>query len=410
MTTQEINTLPATTTRQLYGLVDQSLGDVFPALTLAIIHRGEWVMSAAWGWGDPETQQYPVTPDTVFDLASVTKLFTATAFLSLVSEGRVDLGDPVVSVVPEFGHSGPRPVDGGQDPLTKEMLPTPASVRGQLVDPSRVTFWHLLTHTSGLAPWRHVYQDAGPPPTPPHIPDPVSRDERWRAGLAAICAYPFVGQPGEVVRYSDLGIMVLGEAASRLHGTPGRLDDTIQHRVLDALDLTTMAFNPVRNGRDRSVIAPTEEDRSWRNRRCWGEVHDENAAGVGGVAGHAGLFGSAVDVARFGQAWLASDDRLAIAPELMADARREHAATGGMRYGLGWRLSAYEDSPAGDVFSLDAYGHTGFTGTSLWIDPQRDLIVACLTNRVYSGRDKPGIHRFRRAVHDIIATGIDALG
>jgi serine-type D-Ala-D-Ala carboxypeptidase len=403
-----INKPTLSTTNQLQQLIDRNLDDVFPALTLAVIHHGEHLLDAAWGWIDPQTQQLPVTPDTLFDLASVTKLFTTMAFLSLVSAGKIDLDDPLIKIIPEFGQNGPRSMDGGQDPLTKTMLPIPANVRGQTVDPAKVNFRHLLTHTSGLAPWRHVYQDAGPAPTSPDVPDPISRNERWRKALSAICTHPFVAQPGDMMHYSDLGLMLLGEAISRLHGVPGKLDIAIQDRLLNPLGLQSLTYNPVRKGRNRNVIAPTENDPLWRGRRCWGEVHDENACGTGGVAGHAGLFGTAADVARFGQACLESDPRLSIAPELMTQAKQEHIETGGIRRGLGWLLKARKESPAGDLFSPDSYGHTGFTGTSLWIDPKRELVVACLTNRVYPGREKLGIGTFRRAVHDIIVEGLSA--
>jgi CubicO group peptidase (beta-lactamase class C family) len=400
-----INTLSPAANARLERVIHAHLGDTFPALALAVMHSGAICLDAAWGWIDPDTRTYPVQPDSLFDLASVSKLFTTTAFLALVSEGRVDLDDPLVQVIPEFGVSGPRPLDGGQDPHSKAMLPTPDAVRGQTADPTCVTFYHLLTHTSGLAPWRDVFNAAGPAPRPPTDPDPIPRAERWSRALRALCNYPFVGQPGDhIVRYSDLGLMLLGEATTRLHGTtaPGALDEVLRVRVFDPLELRSLTFNPLPNGCPRTTIAPTEDDPGWRGRRCWGEVHDENACGVGGIAGHAGLFGTARDVAAFGQAWLDADPRLHIAPDLRQRAITEREASGGMRRGLGWLLSAYEDSSAGDHFSPDSYGHTGFTGTSLWIDPARALVVACLTNRVYPGREKLGIHAFRRSIHDAL--------
>jgi CubicO group peptidase (beta-lactamase class C family) len=235
--------------------------------------------------------------------------------------------------------------------------------------------------------------------------------------LRAIYEYPFVSEPGDgIVRYSDLGLMLLGEAAARLHeesvgalrAAPNAdLKKTIQARVLSPLKLNTTTFNPMWSGVDRKDIAPTEND-PWRKRRIWGEVHDENACGVGGVAGHAGLFATARDVAALGQAWLENDPILKISRQLMDDAKREHANTDGTRRGLGWMLKAKVDSSAGDFFSMDSYGHTGFTGTSLWVDPERNLVVACLTNRVYPGREKhEGIHEFRRAIHHLIAKSAD---
>ncbi|NLF75001.1 MAG: beta-lactamase family protein [Chloroflexi bacterium] len=392
----------------LQPVIDDHLGTTFPALALAVVRDGDLLLDAAWGWLDPETQARPTRPEALFDLASVTKLFTVTAFLGLVSEGRAALDDPLVSVVPEFGATGPRPLDGGQDPHTRAPLPMPDAARGQMADPARVTFRHLLTHTSGLAPWRDVYAAAGPPPPPPDQPDPLPRETRWAHGLRALCVYPFVGQPGDgIVRYSDLGLMLLGEAAARLHGTPGDLETVIRARVLEPLGLASATFNPLRHGNERTSIAPTEFDADWRGRRCWGEVHDENACGLGGVAGHAGLFAAARDVAALGAAWLEADPRLGIAPDLVREATRQHAASDSVRRGLGWLLKSDDDSSAGALFSPASFGHTGFTGTSLWIDPERRLVVACLTNRVYRGRHFTGILAFRRALHDAIAREVD---
>ncbi len=407
---QAINALSANAYDALVRVVEAHLGETFPAIALTVIHHGVVLFNGAWGWVDPETASYPAQPDTLFDLASVSKLFTTTAFLTLVSEGRVRLDDPLVSVVPEFGASGPRPLDGGQDPHSKAMLPIPDEVRGQVADPARVTFRHLLTHTSGLAPWRALYEAAGPPPPPPDEPDPLGREARWERVLHVLCHSPFVGQPGDgTVRYSDLGLMLLGEATSRLHGTPGTLDAAIAARALEPLALRSVTFNPLQHERSRAMIAPTEDDPGWRGRRCWGEVHDENACGAGGVAGHAGLFGTARDVAALGQAWLVADPRLAIAPALRHTATREQACTGDMRRGLGWMLKAPVGASAGDLFSSASYGHTGFTGTSLWVDPERALVVACLTNRVYPGRARPGIEAFRRAVHDALVQAVEEL-
>jgi CubicO group peptidase (beta-lactamase class C family) len=402
-TPESINKLSSPLRSRLYGAIQTSLGHVFPALTLAIIYRGEWMLEAAWGWVDPDTRQHPTAPDTLFDLASVTKVFTAAAFLSLVSAGRISLHDPLVKVIPEFGESGPRSMDGGQDPHTRAMLPVPTEVRNQYADPAVVTFWHLLTHMSGLAPWRAVYLAAGPVPPPPDKPDYLSSEQRWANALPALCTYPFVGQPGSSVRYSDLGLMLLGEAVARLTGRT--LDVAIAEHVTERLGLASLTYNPVRKGYSRSQIAPTEHDADWRGRRCWGEVHDENACGLGGVSGHAGLFGTVRDVALFGQMWLEDDDRLKIAPELMRSAKTEQAASDGERRGLGWMLKS-ADSPAGDLLSVSSFGHNGFTGTSLWIDPERQLVVACLTNRVYPGRHKEGIHGFQQTLHTILAEGL----
>lgn len=404
---QVLSALSPAAAAALDALIAAHLGNTFPALAITVIYQGDVILNRGWGWIDPDARRYAVGPAALFDLASVSKLFTATAFLTLVSEGRAALDDPLVAVVPEFAASGPRPLDGGQDPHSKAQLPTPPEAQGQTADPARVTLRMLLTHTSGLAPWRDVFRAAGPPPSPPDEVDPVPRAERWANALRALCAYPFVGQPGEgVVRYSDLGLMLLGEVVARLDGS-GDLAAAVESRVCRPLGLASLTYNPLQNGRVRTMIAPTEDDPAWRGRRCWGEVHDENACGVGGVAGHAGLFGVARDAAALGQAWLEGDSRLAIAADLRVEAVREQAETDGTRRGLGWMLKAQEGSSIGERFHPDSFGHFGFTGTSLWIDPARKLVVAALANRVYPGREHPGIEDFRRGLHDLLAEAVD---
>ncbi len=388
------NLLPAPLDRRLRDLIDGSLGTVAPAISLAVIHEGDLVLNLGAGVIDPETGAGSVTPATRFDLASLTKPFTITCFLALVSRGAVQLDDPLVRAIPEFGAIAPRMTPGGEP-----------------VDPARLTFRHLLTHTAGLAPSHNFYRTIGDAPTPPDQPDPLAREARWARGLATLCDYAFVAQPGETVYYSDIGMMLLGEAAARLWYAGDvvapqahlGLDMTIWEGICERLGLESPCFNPVRNGVDRLSIAPAEYNSTWRERRVWGEVHDENANSVGGVAGHAGVFATALDVARFGQAWLSRDPRLKIDQTLMDEAVRQQVTNGDKRHGLGWILRAPEGSSAGERFSVNTYGHTGFTGTSLWIDPQRALVVALLSNRVYLGRDPVGIHAFRRAVHDLLA-------
>jgi CubicO group peptidase (beta-lactamase class C family) len=385
------------------AVVQQHLGETFPACAVCVLREGEIALEAAWGWIDAERRTIPVTTATYFDLASVTKLFTATAFFSLVGAGAVTLDDPLVAVVPEFGQAAPRAIDGGQDPHSKQRQPVDPAFAGQTVDPARVTFRHLLTHTSGLPPWRDVFNAAGPPPTPPDQPEPLPRPQRWARALEALCAYPFVGVPDGVVRYSDIGLMLLGEATARLHGGDD-LWAAVRARVLEPLGRSDVVFNPVREGGlVREQIAPTEADPGWRKRRVWGEVHDENACGVGGVAGHAGLFAPARAVAALGQAWLEPTRSLGLPPALAADAVQLQAEYDSQRRGLGFALKAEHDSSAGDVMGARTFGHTGFTGTSLWIDPDARLVVACLTNSVYPGRWHGGTHEFRRAMHDVIA-------
>lgn len=367
-----------------------------PAISLAVYHDDVLIVHDAWGWIDPDTQQHPVTTQTLFDLASLTKLFTTTAFLVLASQQNIVLSTPIGEFLPEFIANGLRPIDGGQDPHTGIRQPIAEHLAGKTVDPRTVSLWHLLTHSSGLPPWRDVYSIA-PPPVENDLFSPAMR---WQMGLAQLFSYPFVDCVGASVRYSDIGLMLLGEIVARLNNTT--LEEAIQQHVIQPLGVTDVLFNPLNHHQySQNTIAPTEFDSRWRGRRVWGEVHDENACGVGGVAGHAGLFASASSVARFGLAWL-NHDSFAINPDLWEQAVHEQVNFEGERRGLGWMLRSIENSSAGHHMSPRSFGHTGFTGTSLWIDPERQLVVALLTNRVYWGRDGAAIHNLRRLVHDTI--------
>jgi CubicO group peptidase (beta-lactamase class C family) len=332
-----------------------------------------------------------------------------TAFLRQVSAGKVTIDTPLAEIVPEFAAIAPRPVIDSYDPVNRVLIQVRPEDAGKQIDPAMVTFRHLLTHTSGLPPWRKVYGLTGGPPPAPHLPDPIPRQTRWSRTLTAMCALDFVGVPGDRVRYSDVGLMLLGEAVARLDGRG--LAEAV-NEFLYPNYLYRIMYRPVASGVPYSFTVPTEQDPEWRRRRVWGDVHDENASGAGGIAGHAGLFGNAFDLAHFGQLWLNGAGDLGIAPEIAKEAIREHAETDGMRRGLGFVLKAHKGANCGDLFSPDSYGHTGFTGTSLWIEPERGLVVALLTNRVYGGRDLPGpgIYELRRAVHTIVAEEIKSQG
>lgn len=385
--------------QRLDALITPALERITPAVCLGVYHRDDTVFTKAWGTIDPDTRELPVTLSTWFDLASLTKIFTTTALLSLISRHDIGLHRPLVEFIPEFGAISPRPIEGGQDPHTKQPLPVTDGLEGQTVDPAGVTLWHLLTHTSGLPPWRDVYTVAPAPVEPPQV-DPITPDERWRRAVERLCSYGFVAPIGEAVAYSDVGLMLLAEVVARLNGTD--LATAITQLVLQPLNFKQTLFNPVRDhALDRQTIAPTEIDATWRKRRVWGEVHDENACGVGGVAGHAGLFAAVNDVLHLGITWL-NQTTLPISDALWQAARTEQAVTGMERRGLGWMLRSAQSSIAGDLMSMDTFGHTGFTGTSLLIDPVHEVVVALLTNRVYAGRDVIGHRELRRQVHDCI--------
>jgi CubicO group peptidase (beta-lactamase class C family) len=272
------------------------------------------------------------------------------------------------------------------------------------VDPATVTFRQLLTHTSGMAPWRSVFEVAGPLPPEPASADAVTPSIRHAAAIRAVARYPFVDEPGRAFHYSDLGFMLLGETVRRLYGRP--LEATVA-QLADDLGMRDLVYRPLDAGIGRERVVPTSMDELWRHRRCWGEVEDENAAGMGGIAGHAGLFAPADDIVRFGEAWRTGSPALGIAPALLEQATRDQTAGLDVTRGLAWQLrgTRARDEDASHLVPLmpGAFGHTGFTGTSIAVDPDRGLVVVLLTDRVYAARTHPGIEQLREHLHQVIA-------
>jgi len=338
----------------------QGLGETYDAAVLHIRVGGRTVVEEAVGTFAPG--EPVITPAAIFDLASLTKLFTGTALLVLNDRRKLALGDPVVTMCPEFAGLDAR--------------------RGD------VTIRHLLTHTSGL---------------PAHV---NFRDEVGAAAvIARVCATPLIAAPGDSVLYSDLGFMLAGEIVARASREP--LDRAIATLVADPLGAQTVCYVP--NADMRARIVCTEDD-PWRGRLLRGEVHDENCWAMGGVAGHAGLFGSASDVAAIGELYRThgeSPNGRVISRAIAMQAVREQAAGDGERRGLSWALKADDAHSCGQRFSAASFGHTGYTGTSLWVDPTRALTVAFLTNRVHVSRDGASILRSRGRLHDAVADDVD---
>ena len=387
-------------------MMRDGLHHVFPAAVLHIRRAGDVVFERAYGYLDPDTRRHPTPPDAMFDLASLTKLFTATAFMTLVEAGRVSLETPVSKVLSEF--SGTRPIGPSQDPVTRNAIPPDPRFAGQTVDAGDVTFWHLLTHTSGLAAWRSLYRVCEDDPIPlPHRVSAAARSRRIAViHDKGVPYYGFAHPPGDRVIYSDLGVILLGESVARLAGVP--LEIALRRAVLEPLGLWPTTYNPLANGLARDRIAPTEFC-AWRRCRCTGEVHDENSANLGGVAGHAGLFSTTAQVAALGQLYLDcgvyGGTRL-LRPETATEMVRVQAgASEDNPRGLGWHQRSAGYSSSGRVFGPRSFGHTGYTGTSLWVDPDCELVAALLTNRVYHGRDPQPMLDFRPRLHDAVARG-----
>jgi CubicO group peptidase (beta-lactamase class C family) len=210
---------------------------------------------------------------------------------------------------------------------------------------------------------------------------------------------PLVAEPGTVAAYSDIGFILLGEALARIADEP--LDQFCQRNVFGPLGMARTAFNPP--GAWRSTIPPTANDTWFRKRMIQGEVHDENAAVLSGVAGHAGVFGTAGDVAAFAHALL---NGALVRPETLAVFTRREGNPEGTSRALGWDTPS-KPSQSGKYFSPSSFGHLGYTGTSLWIDPERQLSITLLTNRTWPDNRNQAIQQVRPAFHDAIVEALE---
>jgi CubicO group peptidase (beta-lactamase class C family) len=353
---------------------------VFPGAQLAVRLRGELRCVVVAGRLSSEPPGLPVQPTTIYDLASLTKpLATVTSVLLLIQRAKVALEDPVQEVLAELEGA---PI--GQ-----------ATVR------------ELLTHRSGLPGWRPLYERLDARGTAPGL---SGGDHSVKQQvLQMIRDEPLIYARGERSVYSDLGFMLLGFLVERLSGMA--LDLWCEEAIVRPLRADPLMFCPtagraqldvVRPIVDVSRIAPTEQDER-RNRLLRGEVHDENAAAVGGAAGHAGLFGTAESVLAVSGAWLRGyHGRESILDgELVRQftARQESAARSS--WALGWDTPSTPSS-SGSCFSERSFGHLGYTGTSLWIDPLCELEVVLLSNRVHPSRRNEKIKVFRPCIHDLV--------
>ena len=308
------------------------------------------------------TDAGPVTPDTIYDLASLTKVLVTTPLvMRLYEAGRLDIDAPVRTCVPEFA-------GGAKD---------------------HVTIADLLAHCGGLLWWTDLYRQAQDQPAA----------EVGRFCIGRICELPLDYEPRTRTVYSDLGYILLGAVLERLTDAP--LDRLAADEVFAPLGMHDIHYAPPPALRHR--IAPTENDPE-RGGILHGHVHDENAHRLGGVAPHAGLFATARSLVPFARMWLAEgaagENRLFDGATVRRFSRRAHLVKGSSR-ALGWDTPA-AGSSCGRRFSASAFGHTGFTGTSLWIDPELNLFVILLTNRVHPTRDNTTLAELRPAFHDAL--------
>ena len=346
----------------LRALLTRARADsVFPG-AIAVVGTADRVLSSvAVGTTDWAPGSAPIDDRTLWDIASLTKLVALTTTIAvLVDEGRLSLDDTVRRWLPEWRIAG------------NEGL----------------TVRDLITHRSGLPAFKQYFKSV------------VGKD----TVRALVLAEPLAAPPRSRMVYSDLGAILLGMVVERVTGQP--FDVAVRDRVVAPLDLRETMFNPPASL--RANIAATERD-PWRGRLLQGEVHDENAFALGGVSAHAGLFVSAADMTRFAQMWLGfgafGDRRLFSERTGRAFATVQDSAFSSRA--LGWDTPTGDNS-AGTLMKRPAFGHTGFTGTSLWMDPARGLFVLLLTNRVNPSRVRTGIGGVRARVADAAARWSDA--
>ena len=358
----------------------QAVADgVFPGAVALASKDGSIVYEQAFGYRGLAPHKTAMDLGTIFDLASLTKpIATTVAFMLLVKEKKLRLDDLVTRVIPMYGVFGKN--------LT--------------------TFRQLLNHSSGLPAWRAFFEEI------------IKNEKSGRVNfVASRAAKNFVYEsvhrekpvsaPGSQCLYSDLGFMVLGEAIEVLTGNT--LDRFCQERIFRPLGLRATGFIDLTQRRTHRIqpvedmIAPTENC-PWRKKVLCGEVHDDNAYAMGGVAGHAGLFSSVRDVhtflVRMSQCFQGKDSFL---PQTLVQEffKRSESSSDGS-FALGWDTPTPERSASGHLFSPHSVGHLGFTGCSIWWDLEKNCHIILLTNRVHPSRKNEKIKEFRPLIHDEI--------
>jgi len=322
---------------------------------VAVTWNHELVALAGFGRFTYDAASPGVAADTIFDVASVSKAAATTSMGMLLYErGFLDLDAPVVAVLPEL-NTNPDPRSG------------------------QITFRMLLTHSSGLPAHVRLFEKA-----------------KGNEVLISACKLPLEAAPGTRAEYSDMGFILLGKALERL--ADESLASFCQREIFGPLGMTRTMFSPPLPL--RLSIPPTRDATTPAGQPVQGEVNDENAGAMGGIAGHAGLFSTTGDLALFADCLLRGGDRI-LRPETVALFTSRQNLPAGSSWALGWDRPS-PPSQSGKYLSPRAYGHLGFTGTSLWIDPERQLSITLLTNRTWPDSRSQAIKQVRPSLHNAI--------
>jgi CubicO group peptidase (beta-lactamase class C family) len=342
-----------------FAVIDDGIRrQVTPGAVLAVTHHGQLIAWHAFGRFTYEPTSPLIGAETIFDLASVTKAVATTSVAMLLCErAKFKLNAKTSDFFREFR-------DGGKQDVTVAML---------------------LSHSSGLPAYEKLFLRCN------------TGEELIGAAAAAPLAYP----PGAGSEYSDLGFILLGEILTQLAGED--LASFARAEIFQPLGMHSAQYCPPVP--QRSQIPPTQDDREFRHRIIQGEVDDENASIMGGVAGHAGLFANAYDLAVFAECMLRGGSPI-FKPDTVRQFTTRQPSPAATHFALGWDTPS-QPSQSGRHLSRFAYGHLGYTGTSLWIDPERRLSITLLTNRTWPHRESQEIKQLRPAVHDAIVEALD---
>ena len=343
------------------NLIDKATSEgAFPGAVILIARKGVIATHRAYGKAvtTPSEKTRSMKLNTIFDLGSITKpIATATSSMMLLERGMLNLNDPINRFLPRFT-SG---------------------------DKKEVTVHHLLTHTSGLPAWKPLYQKC----------------KTRNNFLEKLCQTELEHPPGKKVVYSCLGFILLTFLLEKAMGE--NLASFSSREIFKPLGIEDTLFDPTQDLKARTAAT---ERCAWRGRVLIGEVHDENAYGMGGVSGNAGLFSTAHDVAVYAQMLLNHGKyrhTRVLSPLSVSLMTRNHTFELNEPRGLGWALKTKKSS-TGDPLSPTPFGHTGFPGTSLWVDPEKELITILFTNRIHPTRKNDAILRIRPLFHNLVAS------
>lgn len=340
--------------------------NIIPAISVAIGKNSEIVFLNSYG-SVYETGK-KVTDEAKFDIASMTKILTGICFMNLVENSLIGLFDPISEMFPEL--------------RKKKAIEKNGNIIGWC-DASKVTWFQALTHTTGMG-WTR-------PKSRPSLPN-------LDKGLQDIFDLPFAYVPGEHVVYSDLPIILMGVAMEKITGK--KLDKLVEDMICNPLGLKNTGYR--RTSKElgtKQEIIPTEEDTVFRKRRIWGEVHDENAYLLDGVAAHAGIFSNAYDICKLMLKYAEAVKEDGILRKKTANYMiMEQVKEDGDRRGIVWQLSGRNGNAYTRFLSSRAYGHAGFTGCFSWNDPERNLSIVLLSNDVYNGRENRKLFYYRSEI------------